>query len=173
MIKKIIALVLVAFALGWGMNAMFTSISADAVQTDAPVQTSGDQLVIPSVNPTVEKVSPFDWIKEDKIHVYADRIVVDLPNAEWATFTDTNSMDPILDAGTNAIEVVPKSAADVHVGDIASYETEYGTIIHRVIDTGFDAEGWYAVFKGDNNAMPDPGKVRFDQIRRVVVAIIY
>ena len=120
-----------------------------------------------------ERQSPSDLIKENQIHVYEDRIVLDIEGAVWSRFTDTNSMDPILDTGANAIEIVPKSAADIHVGDIASYDSEYGTVIHRVVSTGFDADGWYAVFKGDNNAMPDPGKVRFDQIRRVVVALIY
>ena len=173
MMKKIIALMVVVFCLGWASNALFTGSSTDAaVAVDSPAQEADTQLIDSYIG-TVERDSPFDRIGEDSIHVYSDRIVIDLQNAEWAKFTDTNSMDPILDTGANAIEIVPKSAADIHVGDIASYDSEYGTVIHRVVSTGFDADGWYAVFKGDNNAMPDPGKVRFDQIRRVVVALIY
>jgi Fe-S-cluster formation regulator IscX/YfhJ len=42
-----------------------------------------------------------------------------------------------------------------------------------VIETGEDSNGWYAIFKGDNNPIRDPSKVRFSQIRRIVVAVIY
>lgn len=122
-----------------------------------------------------EKDSPFDWIKEDQIHVYDDRVVIELKNAEWATFTDTNSMDPVIDYGANAIEIVPKSTGNIHVGDIISYNSEYasGTIIHRVVEIGEDSAGWYVKTKGDNNHNTDPGKIRFSQVQRIVVAVIY
>jgi hypothetical protein len=122
-----------------------------------------------------ERASPYDWIKESQIHVYNDKIVIELGDAEWATFTDTNSMDPVFDAGTNAIEVVPTSTKDIHIGDIVSYESEYasGTIIHRVVEIDNDSDGWYCRLKGDNIDQTDPGKVRFNQIKRVVVALIY
>jgi signal peptidase I len=122
-----------------------------------------------------EKASPQDWISEDNIHVYDDRVVIDIKNPQWSTFTDTNSMDPVIDYGANAIQIVPKTYSSIQAGDIVSYESDYvdGIIIHRVIQTGFDNDGWYAIMKGDNNPYPDPGKVRFDQIRRIVVAIIY
>ena len=122
-----------------------------------------------------EKPSPYNWIKEHQIHVNKKNIVIDLDNAEWAEFTDTNSMDPVIDETSHAIEIVPDSPQDIHVGDIVSYKSSFsdGTIIHRVKETGFDDQGWYAIFKGDNNKRQDPEKVRFDQIRRIVVAIIY
>jgi hypothetical protein len=73
------------------------------------------------------------------------------------------------------LEIVPRNYTDINVGDIVSYETEQinGTIIHRVVETGFDSGGWYAVTKGDNIDNPDPFKLRFENIQRVVVAIIY
>ena len=122
-----------------------------------------------------ELPSPCDRIKEDQILVFDDRIIINFKDAEWATFTDTNSMDPVIDAGANAIEYVPKSPDEICVGDIVSYESRYadGVLIHRVVETGNDSQGWYAIMKGDNNSYKDPGKVRFDQIKRVVVAIIY
>ena len=123
----------------------------------------------------VEHPSPGDRLKEDQIHVYSDRIVIELKNAEWARFTDTNSMDPIIDEGAHAIEIVPKTPEEIQVGDIVSYESKYadGVIIHRVIETGYDSKGWYAVMKGDNLIKEDPGKIRFEQIKRVVVGILY
>jgi hypothetical protein len=84
-------------------------------------------------------------------------------------------MDPVLDASANGIEIIPESEADIHVGDIVSYQSSSveGTVIHRVVELGNDEEGWYAIMKGDNNQFADPGKVRFDQIKRVLVAVIY
>jgi len=122
-----------------------------------------------------ELPSPSDWIKEKDIHVYYDKVEIDCKNCQWANFADTNSMDPVLDYGHNAIEIIPKKTTDLQVGDIASYKSPYvkGTIIHRIIKISRDEKGWYAIFKGDNNSKPDPYKVRFDQIKRKVVAIIY
>ncbi|MBC8500212.1 MAG: hypothetical protein H8D38_00415 [DPANN group archaeon] len=122
-----------------------------------------------------EKPSPSDWIKENQIEVYSDRIILDIQNAEWAIFTNTNSMDPVIDEHASAIEIVPQSEADINVGDIVSYESEFadGSIIHRVVYKGQDEEGVYFIMKGDNNPTSDPGKVRFHQIKRVLVVIIY
>lgn len=122
-----------------------------------------------------EIASPMDRIREDQIIVTDERIVINLKGAEWASFTDTNSMDPVIDAGAHAIEIVPTSEDQIIVGDIVAYESEYasGVIIHRVVHKAEDEKGTYFVLKGDNNPVSDPGKVRFEQIKRVVVAIIY
>ena len=126
-------------------------------------------------NRTDEIASPSDWIQENQINVYDSQVTLDLPNAEWASFTDTHSMEPVLSSRTNAIEIVPKSTDEINVGDIVSYESKYagGTIIHRVIEKSSDADGVYFIMKGDNNPDADPGKIRFSQIKRIVVAIIY
>lgn len=122
-----------------------------------------------------ERASPADRIPENAIGVYHDRVVLDLANAQWATFTDTHSMEPVISAGANAIEIVPKTEDEIQVGDIASYRSAYadGTIIHRVVYKGQDEDGTYFIFKGDNIPTSDPGRVRFEQIERVVVAIVY
>jgi signal peptidase I len=116
--------------------------------------------------------SPKDRIKEDDIIVLNDRIVIAIPNAFLARFTDTNSMDPVLDAEANAIEIVPKGPEDIAIGDIIAYQADDGIIVHRVVEIGYDESGWYAITKGDNNAVVD-GKIRFDAIKGIVVAIIY
>ena len=122
-----------------------------------------------------EKNSPYDWIKLDQINVYENEVVIKIENPEWAIYTDTNSMDPLIDSTANAIEIIPKSEEDIHLGDIIAYEPELkeGIVTHRVIEISYDEEGWYTILKGDNNDKPDPGKVRFEQIKRVIVAIIY
>jgi len=117
--------------------------------------------------------SPSDWIQENQIQVYPNQIILNIDNATWASFTDTNSMDPFLDAESNAIEIKPSSAEQINVGDVISYRTSYATIIHRVIEKGTDEQGLYFIVKGDNNKLKDPQKVRFEEIKGVVVAIIY
>ena len=126
-------------------------------------------------NAVTDRLSPSNWIKESQIKVYGNKVVIEIEGAEWAKFTDTNSMDPVLDKDTNAIEIIPKNYRMIKPGDIVSYEISEveGTIIHRVVKTDFDEEGWYAITKGDNLKKPDPYKIRFDNIKRVVVAIIY
>ncbi len=122
-----------------------------------------------------ERPSPFTRIGEEQIKVYSDRVVIYLKNPEWATFTNTNSMDPVLDDGAYAIQVVPKSEDEIHVGDIVSYNSSLvdGIIIHRVISIGNDEKGTYYIVKGDNNPSPDPERVRFSQITRLVVVVVY
>ncbi|MEW5896408.1 MAG: signal peptidase I [Nanoarchaeota archaeon] len=120
-----------------------------------------------------ELQSPGDWIKEEQIKVYKDRVVIDINDASWAGFTDTNSMDPFIDKNTNAIEISPKDPQSINVGDVISYQTEKGVIIHRVIDKGRDKLGVYYLVKGDNNNFSDPFKVRFENVKGVVVAVIY
>jgi hypothetical protein len=123
----------------------------------------------------IEQPSPHDWVQEGNIIVEDGKITINLKDAQWSRFTDTNSMDPVIDENANAIQIVPKDISQIHVGDIVSYKSDYadGTIIHRVMEIGYDDMGWYCLMKGDNNNGMDPGKIRFSQIKRVVVAIIY
>lgn len=160
--KKQIIVVLLAFTLGLIFNGAYSELSS----LEMPLSLFQEG---------VERDSPSDWIKEDQIKVYNDKVIINLRDAEWASFTDTNSMDPLIDEKANAIEIIPKSVDDIHVGDIISYKSDYadGTIIHRVIKIGNDDKGWYCIVKGDNNQSPDPGKIRFNQIKRILVAIIY
>jgi len=120
-----------------------------------------------------EVPSPSNFIKQNDIKVTDERVIIDVSNTTLVSFADTNSMDPVLDSTSNAIEKAPESSDDIQVGDIISYKYEDYNIIHRVVKIGEDGKGWYCMVKGDNNFLKDPDKVRFDQIIRYVVAIIY
>ncbi|MFH1682326.1 MAG: S26 family signal peptidase [Candidatus Woesearchaeota archaeon] len=135
--------------------------------------TLGEKQIPASLFVSPEISSPGDWVKEEQIKVYPNQVILNIEGASWTTFTDTNSMDPFLDAESNAIEVMPKAPEEIEVGDIISYQTDYGVIIHRVVERGIDKEGIYYLVKGDNNSSVDPGKVRFEQVKGVLVAIIY
>lgn len=117
--------------------------------------------------------SPSDWVKEDQIKVFKDKVILDIPGATWAKFTNTNSMDPFIDETSNAIELKPETADQISVGDVISYQTAYGVLIHRVIEVNQDDNGFYYLVKGDNNTLRDPFKVRFDDVKGVVVAVVY
>lgn len=91
-------------------------------------------------------------------------------------------MDLVLDEDSHVILAVPNSGNDIHVGDIITHVGDIITfqsnsseneIIHRVVKTGYDFEGWYAVTRGDNNSSEDPEKLRFDEITGIVIAILY
>jgi hypothetical protein len=122
-----------------------------------------------------DKPSPSDRIPEQWIKVDKHKVILEIEDAVWSKFTDTNSMDPVIDKGANAIEVIPTKYSDINVGDIIAFRSAYseGTVIHRVTEVGEDEDGWYCRTKGDNNPRQDPGKIRFSQVLRVVVAIIY
>lgn len=159
--KKTVILLLIIniFILGWLTNNVYSNSS-----TQSPYGVD-----------TREKISPNDWIKKDQIHVYEDKIVIDIKGAEWAEFENTNSMDPIIDEYSNSIELKPSHENQLSIGDIVSYRSDYtdGIIIHRIIEIGYDEAGWFAILKGDNNSKEDPGNVRFDQIHGVLVGILY
>ena len=82
-------------------------------------------------------------------------------------------MDPVFDKSANGIAFVPRSPGDVHEGDVITYKQGKNLIVHRVVQAGFDAEGWYAITKGDNNPIADPDRVRFSQVQHVLLAILY
>jgi hypothetical protein len=152
------------FVAGWLTSTVYSDLSGLQFETPFSFRLTAPELE-----------SPFNHIEEDQIHIYSDRVVIDLEDAMWARFTNTNSMDPIFDSEANTIEIKPEKKSDVHVGDVISYRpgNSDSLIVHRVVQISVDGDGWYAIVKGDNIANPDPDKVRFEQINGVLVAIIY
>ncbi|PIN72588.1 hypothetical protein COV21_01685 [Candidatus Woesearchaeota archaeon CG10_big_fil_rev_8_21_14_0_10_45_5] len=195
-----VAFAVLLFTLGWVANSIYADISLNYYQNrelaafygnggqvtgdaaaDAAAKTSMQmadpkQGILDSVfkQPAV-RACPADRVSENQIYVTGDKVILAIRNAEWASFTPTHSMEPVLNENSNAIEVAPENESDIKIGDIISYESEYadGMIIHRVVRIGYDEQGWYCTAKGDNNPSEDPGKIRFSQVRSVVVAIIY
>ena len=153
--------VLAVFGLGWISSSMYAV--AENANAQKPFGGQGTT------------ATPENRISENQIHVYDDRIILDVKNASWASFTPTHSMEPLISDQSHGIEIKPKSNSDIKIGDVISYSSDFttGLVIHRVISTGYDETGWYAIVKGDNNAEQDPGKVRFDKINGVLIGIIY
>ncbi len=157
----IVLLVLIAFTAGYvASNPAIFAVPAEIVSAEVNGK-------------AMERISPQDHVKENEISVLEDKVILNIKDASWTTFTDTNSMDPVLDIGSNGILKTPSTESDVKVGDVITYRSENGLIIHRIVKTGYDNEGWYAIAKGDNNPIEDAGKIRFSQVHGILVAIIY
>lgn len=161
-------LLLTVFIIGLIVNSLLTNFLYYDSEKQIPIS------IMPLMK-SPEIKSPADRISEQHIKVYDDRVVLDIPGATWASFTDTNSMDPFLDEGANSIEIKPSSPESIIPGDIISYHSSItgDLIVHRVISTGSDENGIFYIVKGDNNKIRDPEKIRFNQIHGVLVAIIY
>lgn len=171
MLKELMLLIVSIFVLGWIAGALYTTEAVPVVSQPKPeVVPLASQ---PFFDLPVERLSPKDRIKESDIEVLPDKVVIKLKNPQWSKYLDTNSMDPLLDTGANGIQIVPQKPEDIEVGDVISYDSGDGIIIHRVIEIGNDEQGWYARTKGDNLKYPDFDKVRFSQVKRVLVAVIY
>ncbi len=121
------------------------------------------------------KDSPANRISEADIKVYNQRILIEVEDAILARFTDTRSMEPVIDKNSNAIEIKPQSMNEIKKGDIISYKSAFSkyNVLHRVVEKGFDEQGPYLRAKGDNLDYVDPEKIRFEQVDRVVVGILY
>ena len=163
----LLVLALLIFSLGWTASS-FTTYLGD-LEVEQPLSLADVQ------NGNAERLSPQDNLTEEQIHVYQDRVVIDLEGASWSRFTNTNSMDPVFDTGANGLEKAVDKPSDLSVGDIISFKHEDadGIMIHRIIETGNDDQGWYAITKGDNNPKADPGLVRFNQVQSVLVGVLY
>lgn len=119
-----------------------------------------------------EITAPYDFISEDNIIVYPDKIVLEIENYTLSKYSLSKSMIPVFDSGANGVGIKPKSEDELHVGDIITFRQEGNLIVHRIVEKGIDEEGWFFITRGDNNNLAD-GKIRFSQIDSVLVALIY
>ena len=157
--NKIIFALIGIFLIGWFSNSVY----------------SNEFLEQPSIFTSNELISPYDRISTNQILISESSILIRIDNAILAEYADTNSMDPVLDNGATGIEIIPESKTSIKVGDIVSFETDSNNnlIVHRVIFIGEDETGWYCVTKGDNSRFTDPGKLRFNKIRYLLIGVLY
>lgn len=120
--------------------------------------------------------SPSDRIDEENIEVYKDKIIINLKDLQgkeisWSTYADTKSMIPTIGKGCNGLEFIPESPEEINIGDMIAFKRGDSLIIHRIIKTGIDNNGWFAITKGDNNQYND-GRISFEDIQFVTFGII-
>jgi signal peptidase I len=167
--------VLIAIAVGWTTHSIYIDFSDKYEKVaEIPERSTMERIADALTIGAAEIISPDDHIREDQIIVTNEQVILLIEDAIWSSFTDTNSMDPLLDYGSNGIEIVPESVEDITVGDVISYRsTTGGIVIHRVIDIASDEEGIYYIMKGDNNPTADAQKVRFEDVQGILVAVVY
>jgi hypothetical protein len=124
---------------------------------------------------SMNQSSSSDFVTEEQIEIQKDRIIIYIPNAIMSSYAATGSMLPVINHTANGIEIPVTSVDQIHVGDIIAFQLEKNSselIVHRVIEIGYDNEGWYCITKGDNNLVDD-GKIREWQIKFKTIIIIY
>lgn len=153
--------------------------------------------------PSPLELSPSDWLLEEAISVADSNVVVDTsklipglnkPPKVWIPpIPGTGSMLPNFSHEHNNILIVGATKADhakiidhLQVGDIAVYRVMANVddpadfskahkfyAIHRIVSIGVDDKGIFYRFKGDNNAVKDPYKVREKHILWVSIGTIF
>jgi hypothetical protein len=134
---------------------------------------SGIDVEIPFLSENLSsEISPGDFVQERDIQVYEDKLVINVPGISLSRYASTGSMRPVIDDKANGVRIIPESGEHVSVGDIVSFRKGSDLIAHRVVEKGEDREGVYFITKGDNSDFTD-GKIRFEDIEYVTIAIIY
>jgi hypothetical protein len=87
------------------------------------------------------------------------------------TVQNTNSMEPLIDIGHTVI--LKKPEGKPLVGDIIIWERGYKSVIHSIIETGVDNDGWYCRTQGLNIYRPDPEKIRLNEVKWFVVGVLW
>jgi len=123
------------------------------------------------VTGSVVEELPGDSVEEKHILVYDDRVVLLIEGATVSNYDSTGSMAPVLGSGVNGIKIVPKSADEIQIGDIVSFNYRGSVVVHRVVEIGSDSEGLYFITKGDNSDKFE--KIRFEDIKFKTIALIY
>lgn len=128
---------------------------------------------VQSTQTTKERISPHDIIAESQIVNTRQTVTIHDKNLSLTRYTDTNSMDPVLDNTSTGIERIGVSIEEIEVGDIITFFYMGQNIAHRVIEKGVDEQGIFVKTKGDNVPIVDGIKIRQEQIKGVLVGIIY
>ena len=122
---------------------------------------------------SIDKDNPSDFITANEIHLYNDKLVIEKDGLKYAAVEDTKSMEPLLSSNSHTIEAIPEQEK-ISVGDIISFyeSSTEKTIVHAIVEIGTDDNGWYARTKGYNNDFADDWKVRFFDIKGIVVGVL-
>jgi hypothetical protein len=113
---------------------------------------------------------PMMKVNERDIHVYDDHYCVDVGREiKYATYADTESMEPTFGYLNHGIEIVPKSINEIHVGDIISYYKDGELLVHRVKSIDGDT----IIVRGDNAPSISLDTIKFKDVNGVLISIIY
>ena len=118
-------------------------------------------------------IHPHDRINNSDIKFYPDKVIIE-GKFTRGTFVGTHSMIPVIFKNATSLSIVPSSPDEIIIGDIITFNhPKEGLMVHRVIKKSSDNKGIYFITKGDNSYARDLYKVRFEDIEKVMVGIIW
>ena len=142
-------------------------------------------LILVSCTPALPS-SSCNKISIDDVVTYKSQTIINKEDISKGRVQGTGSMLPIIPPHATILYVVPKNEEEICVGDVVyytptqedcgwlvKYDIKYDAVLHRVIEKRIDTDGEYFLLKGDSNGGQDPCKVRFKNIKQVMVGIIY
>ena len=128
---------------------------------------------------TGEIPSPYIDLLQDGVKFIPAMNVVTIEPVKspvWlTTVQDTNSMEPLIDAGhTVILSGDPELLDKVAVGNVIVWVKPNGNSrIHSIIEIKEDKDGWFCQTQGLNCAHPDPERIRRADIKWVALGVIW
>lgn len=119
-----------------------------------------------------DSFAPSDFFNSNDIVASDMNVVLDVENPILVNFENSGSMIPVFSESATGVFVKPTSSEGINVGDIVFFKQDNVEIVHRVVEVGEDSYGGYFITKGDANNFDD-GKVMFENVEGILVAIIY
>ncbi len=116
--------------------------------------------------------SPSNFLDESSITANNTSVTFFVEKPSFIRYEDSGSMVPTLGANSTGVVITPKTEDEVNVGDIVTFRKNGELIVHRIVEKNYDKNGTYFITKGDNNNIDD-GRIRFQDIESVLVAVIY
>src|SRR3989344_1906037 len=105
--KLLLAVFILGLALGW-----LLSIQSETIFLESPTG-----------HASKEQPSPADYIQEQELFLTDRQLTIQHANLILTKYTNTNSMDPLLDEHSNGIEL-PYTGQPLQIGDIISYDQD-------------------------------------------------
>ena len=112
-----------------------------------------------------------NWLTEDDIQLKDNQLIININNSQILTYSDTRSMQPYVNQNSMSIILKPEYGS-LKVGDVIIFQKNGKLITHRIVGLGTDNSGVFYLTQGDNNEVSD-GKIRFEDIKGVVVGVLY
>ena len=114
---------------------------------------------------------PSNWLDEEDIQLNDDQIIIKIDDSSIISYSDVRSMEPYVTQNSMSIILKPE-IGNLEIGDVIIFQKSGTLITHRIIKIGTDYSGVYYITQGDNNEISD-GKIRFEDIKGVVVGVLY
>ncbi|MDO8628555.1 MAG: hypothetical protein Q7R56_02265 [Nanoarchaeota archaeon] len=151
MYKIIIGLLIITFSLGWLANELYHN---------PPLRLEHPFPGLP------EQASPHQRIRINDLSQTKDHLTINQDNTILVTYTNTNSMDPLLDDNSIGIEI-PYQGQKLGIGDIISYTYEEQHLVHRITAI----EGTTYTMQGDNSNTTHT--IQQKDIKGILIGILY